>query len=236
MNRPKFRASALFPAGLLALGIVVGGCGQNQRNSKPDPASANVEQPEASPIGTEDVLTYHNDSARTGQYLNEKMLTTSNVNATSFGKVGFLRVQGRVDAEPLYVSNLNIAGASHHVVYVVTEHDLAYAFDTDNYSQLWKASLAGADETPSDNRNCGQVSPEIGVTSTPAIDLNAGPHGIIYIVAMSKDHHGKYFQRIHALDLASGAELPAVPRQLMLRSRNRRGQQKRKCDFRSEAI
>ena len=200
MNRSKFRASAFLSAALLALGIVVGGCGHEQQNSnKPDPASTNVEQPEVYPTGTDDVLTYHNDNARTGQYLNEKILTTSNVNGTSFGKVGFLPVQGRVDAEPLYVSNVNIAGAGHHVVYVATEHDLAYAFDADNYSQLWKTSLAGADETPSDNRNCGQVSPEIAITSTPAIDLKAGPHGTIYIVAMSKDHHGKYFQRIPRL-------------------------------------
>jgi hypothetical protein len=211
MNRPVFRASAVFLAGLFTLGIIIAGCGRNQQNGQTDPTPAAAEQAVAAPVGTEDVLTYHNDNARTGQYLNEQILTKSNVNVADFGKVGFLRVQGRVDAEPLYVSNVKIAGGGHRVVFVVTEHGLAYAFDADNYSQLWKATLVGVDETTSDTRNCGQVAPEIGVTSTPVIDVKAGPHGTIYIVAMSKDHHGKYFQRLHALDLASGAELAGSP-------------------------
>jgi len=206
-----FRARVLFLVGLFALEIAISGCGHDQQSGTPDPTSPAVKQAGASPLGTEDVLTYHNDNARTGQYLSERILTTANVNAASFGKVSFLRVQGRVDAEPLYVSNVNMAGAGHRVVFVVTEHDLAYAFDADNYSQLWKASLLGMGETTSDARNCGQVAPEIGITSTPVIDAKAGPHGTIYIVAMSKDRGGKYFQRLHALDLASGAELPGSP-------------------------
>ena len=77
------------------------------------------------------------------------------VNAGSFGKLGFLRVDGRVDAEPLFVSNVNISDTSRQLVYVVTEHDLAYAFDADNYSQLWKTSLLKSGESTSDSRNCG---------------------------------------------------------------------------------
>src|SRR4029077_8670207 len=45
----------------------------------------------------------------------------------------------------------------------------------------------------------------IGITSTPVVDLNAGPHGTIYAVAMSKSG-SNYFQRLHALDLTTGAE------------------------------
>jgi hypothetical protein len=71
---------------------------------------------------------------------------------------------------------------------------------------LWKVSLLGANETPSDNRGCGQVTPEIGITATPAIDLRSGPHGTMYAVAMSKDSSGNYHQRLHALDLTAGAE------------------------------
>jgi hypothetical protein len=62
-------------------------------------------------------------------------------------------------------------------------------------------------ETTSEDRfNCGQVTPEIGVTATPVIDRNAGPTGTTYVVAMSKDGAGNYFQRIHALNLVTGAE------------------------------
>ncbi|MGH9712557.1 MAG: immunoglobulin domain-containing protein [Candidatus Acidiferrales bacterium] len=164
----------------------------------------------APPPGNVKVLTYHNDIERTGQNLNETILTPSNVNSTSFGKVGFLSVDGLVDAEPLYVPNLMVAGSPHNVVFVVTEHDSAYAFDADTFAQLWKVSVLGVNETTSDTRGCGQVSPEIGITSTPVIDLNAGAHGTIYLVAMSKNG-SNYFQRLHALDITTGAEESGSP-------------------------
>lgn len=157
------------------------------------------------------MLTYHDDNARTGENANETILKPSNVNPREFGKVGFLPVQGLVDAEPLYVSQLQIRGAKHNVIFVVTEHDHAYAFDADTFVKLWEVSLLGPDEKPSDNRGCGQVTPEIGATATPVIDLHGGPHGAIYAVAMSKDSSGKYFQRLHALDLTTGEELNGSP-------------------------
>ena len=70
----------------------------------------------------------------------------------------------------------------------------------------WHVSLLPSGETPSDNRGCGQVTPEIGITATPVIDPAVGPQGTIYLVAMSKDSLGNYFQRLHALDITSGAE------------------------------
>jgi hypothetical protein len=161
--------------------------------------------------GNANVLTYHNDNGRTGQNLNETTLTTSNVNSATFGKLGFLTVDGLVDAEPLYVSNLTVAGSAHNVVFVVTEHDSVYAFDADSFAQLWKVTVLGANEVPSDDRGCEQVTPEIGITSTPVIDLNHGTHGTIFIVAMSKDNLGNYHQRLHALDLTTGAEESGSP-------------------------
>jgi outer membrane protein assembly factor BamB len=162
------------------------------------------------------VLTYHHTNTRTGEYLGEHQLTPANVNSKTFGKIGFLRVRGLVDAQPLYVENLVAQGAPRKVVFVATEHDLVYAFDADTFSPLWRTSLLGAGETTSDNRNCQQVTPEIGITATPVIhlnnDLNDGGHGAIYVVAMSKDETGRYFQRLHALDLATGNELPGSPR------------------------
>jgi hypothetical protein len=160
---------------------------------------------------TVNVLTYHNDVARTGQNLNESTLTTANVKSASFGMVGNLSVDAGVDAEPLYVSNLTLGGGSHNVVYVVTENDSVYAFDADTFAQLWHVSVLGANETPSDNRGCGQVSPIIGITSTPVIDLSAGTHGEIFVVAMSLDNNGNYQQRLHALDITSGAESSGSP-------------------------
>jgi hypothetical protein len=156
------------------------------------------------------VLTYHNDVARTGQNLEEKILTPSNVNSSGFGKLGFMDMDGLVDAEPLYISNLVVAGHPHNVVFAATEHDSVYAFDADTLAQLWHVTVLGANEIPSDDRHCGQVSPEIGITATPAITYD-GDHGVIYLVAMSKDNSGNYFQRLHALDITTGAEISGSP-------------------------
>jgi len=161
--------------------------------------------------GTVSVLTYHNDNARTGQNTQETALTPANVNSTSFGKIGFDTVDGKVDAEPLYVPGETINGAMHNVLYVETEHDSAYAFDADSGATLWHVSALGTNETPSDSRNCSQVTPEIGITNTPVIDPKAGTHGTIYFVAASKDSSGNYHQRLHALDMTTGAEQSGSP-------------------------
>ena len=121
------------------------------------------------------VLTYHNDNLRTGRNSNETALTLMNVNSTTFGKLFVIPTDGRVDAQPLYVPNVGIPGnGTHNVLFVATEHSTVYGFDADSGSTLWRVTTLAAGETPSDNRNCGQVTPEIGVTSTPVIDLTAG--------------------------------------------------------------
>jgi hypothetical protein len=159
-----------------------------------------------------DVLTYHNDIARTGQNLNETLLTITNVTSAKFGKLGLYSVDGLVDAQPLYASNVAVpANGTHNLLIAATEHDSVYAFDADSGAQLWHSSMLKAGETTSDNRGCGQVTPEIGVTSTPVIDRTRGTNGVVYVVAMSKDGSGKYHQRLHALDRALGTELFAGP-------------------------
>jgi Immunoglobulin domain/Immunoglobulin I-set domain len=159
-----------------------------------------------------DVVTYKNDLARTGQNLTETVLTLSNVNATSFGKLRFLSTDGKVDAQPLYISALSVQGATHNVVFAATENDSVYAFDADSGALLWHVSLLGAGESPSGPHGCDQVVPVIGITSTPVIDRAAGSHGTIYVVAMSNS--GADHQRLHALDLTTGAELLGGPRDI----------------------
>lgn len=155
-----------------------------------------------------DVTTYHNDIARTGQNLSESTLTSSNVKQATFGLLHSLPVNGKVDAQPLVLAGFTIGGAPHNVVYVATEHDSVYAFDADSGVQLWTVSLLGAGETTSDARGCNQVVPEIGITATPVIDRAAGK---LFVVAMSKVSSNNYFQRLHVLNLATGAEMPNSP-------------------------
>jgi hypothetical protein len=159
-----------------------------------------------------DVLTYHNDNARTGQALNEQILSPANVTNNHFGLLWVLPTVGLVDAQPLYAAGVSIPGQGlRNVLFVATEHDVVYAFDADSTNLFWQASMLGSNETPSDDRNCTQITPEIGVTATPVIDRQLGPNGTIFVVAMSKDGSGDYYQRLHALDLATGADrLPAV--------------------------
>jgi outer membrane protein assembly factor BamB len=152
-----------------------------------------------------DVVTYKYDSARTGQNRNETVLTVDKVNVTKFGLKLALTVDGVVDAQPLYLSKVSIAGSSHNVVYVATEHDSVYAIDADSGATLWQVSLLKTGEITSVVPGCAAVTPEMGITATPVIDRSAGTNGAIYVVAQSIA--AGYIQRLHALDLTTGEEL-----------------------------
>jgi Immunoglobulin domain len=170
--------------------------------------------PDTTPPSGIDVITYHYDNLRTGQNVTEKTLTPANVNQTKFGKLGSFNVNGHVDAQPLYLSNVAIPSkGTKNVLYVVTEHDSVYAFDADSVNGssstvLWQSSMLAPGETSSDDRGCGQVTPEIGITSTPVIDRT---RNAIYLIAVSKTSGGNYIHRIHALNLTTGAELFGGP-------------------------
>ena len=156
------------------------------------------------------VVTYHNDMGRTGQDISETMLTPLTVNKTHFGRQFSQTVDGYIYAQPRYMPGVNIADGVHNVVYVATEHDSVYAFDADNNAgananPLWKVSLippGGSTVSSSNDAGCSDLVPEIGITSTPVIDANTGT---IYVVSKTKES-GKFFQRLHALDISSGAE------------------------------
>jgi hypothetical protein len=159
------------------------------------------------------VATYHNDRQRTGHNLKETILTPSNVNSTQFGKLFAHGVDGYIYAQPLYVPNVNIAGlGTHNVVFVATMNDSVYAFDADNKSgsnanPLWKVSFinpaGGITAVPTDDVNCSDlITTKIGVMGTPVIDVSGGT---LYVVARTKQS-GQYYQKLHALDITSGAE------------------------------
>ena len=179
-------------------------------SSSPPPAGGGI----PTPTQHTDVVTYKNDPARTGQNLTESVLTPSNVNASHFGLLRMLAADGNVDATPLYLSGLTVQGATHNVVFIATESDSVYAYDSDSGVLLWHVSLLGSGETVDDlpSYGCQQVAPTIGITATPVIDRSAGAHGIIYLVAMSRSSAANtYHQRLHALDVTSGAELLGGP-------------------------
>jgi Cu/Ag efflux protein CusF len=167
------------------------------------------------------VTTQHNDNARTGQNTSETILTPANVNSTQFGKLFVHPVLGQVYAQPLYVANVTIPGqGTHNVVYVATEQDNLYAFDADNNTgananPLWQVSLidtahgaaSGATWVSNTDVNCGDIQPNIGITSTPVIDPVAGT---MFVEAKSKEN-GTFVHRLHAIDITTGAEKSSGP-------------------------
>ena len=160
---------------------------------------------------TGDVTTYHYNAARQGFTQYETVLTPANVNANTFGLLRFFPVDGKVDAQPLYLYRMPIGASIHNVLYVVTENDSVYAFDADHGQRLWKASTVGSGETVSDDVGCDAISPTIGITATPVIDRQ---RGAIYLVAATQDASGNYHHSLHALDLTTGKELFGGPTEI----------------------
>ncbi len=162
------------------------------------------------------VTTQHYDIARTGANSNETILTTTNVNTDTFGKLFSYPVDGYVYAQPLYMPSITMgagtaqAGTTHDVVFVATENDSVFAFDADsntgaNANPLWQVPLLGAGETtvPSGDVDTTNITPEIGITSTPVIDPTTNT---IYVVAKSTVDNTTFIQRLHALDITTGNE------------------------------
>ncbi len=164
------------------------------------------------------VLTFHNDNLRTGQYLHETVLNTSNVNAQSFGKRVSYPVDGQLYAQPLFVNDVIINGHHYNVVYVATENDSVYAFDADQMhvsAPLWKTSFLHLPDVTSVSSSDvfekypnHDIQPSIGITSTPVIDLTTNT---MYVVPMTKEDGNQYVQRLHALDITTGKDKPGSP-------------------------
>jgi hypothetical protein len=160
------------------------------------------------------VTTSQYDNARTGANLHETRLTPANVNANQFGKLLAFRVDGAIYAQPLYVPRLEIPGKGvHDVVFVATEHDSVYAFDPEGpAAPLWKVSFvnsgAGVNTVAASDVQCPFIQPEIGITSTPVIDMQTGT---LYVLARTREGGGflssnRYVQKLHALAITTAAE------------------------------
>lgn len=153
------------------------------------------------PAFAANVLTQHNDLSRTGANTCEVILTPASVSA-GLGKLFTNGVDGQVYAQPLYVQNLNIAGGTHNVVFVCTESNSVYAFDADTAGiTYWHDKLG----TPfsSSVLGCGDLTPYVGITGTPVIDLDSGT---IYLDTKLAVGTTQATNKLHALDITTGSE------------------------------
>ena len=183
-----------------------------------------------------DVLAHHNDVASTGENLAETVLTRSNVNVNTFGKLFSVPVDGPVYAQPLVQRSVSITAGPdagvHDVVFVATEHDALYAIDAGTLNGadspaaagrvLWRRSfldlanpanhLANATAltaVPQADIVSADITPEIGITGTPVIDAAAAT---LYVITKTKETvagTAHYVQRLHAVRLADGTDRTA---------------------------
>ena len=182
------------------------------------PSRSFVTAPANTPVSGVAVLTQHNDLARTGANLNETQLNVTNVNTNQFGLVWSCAVDDQIYAQPLVMTNVAIPGNGfHNVVIVATVNNSVYAFDADTPgAAYWQTNLMPSGARPPRNTDmtgaCGgsynDFSGNMGIVSTPVIDPATGA---LYLVARTLEHGSSYVQRLHALDVATGAERPNSP-------------------------
>ena len=160
------------------------------------------------------VTTSQYDNQRTGATLHEKTLTAQNVNARQFGKLGRIQSRRRRLRAALVPSRSRSSPARHaRLLLVATEHDSVYGFDANRPGDppLWQVSLLdkarGSVPVSEDDAQCPFIRPEVGITSTPVIDLQTGT---LYVLARTKIRHAasddEYFQHLHALAITTGVE------------------------------
>jgi hypothetical protein len=186
------------------------------------------------------ITTSQYDNMRTGATLNEKILTPANVNPHQFGKLGIFKVDGAVYAQPLFVPGVEIPGkGTHNVLFVATEHDSVYAFDAERPGDppLWHVNFLDKERniTPvsADQVQCPFIEPEVGITSTPVIDIKSGT---LYALARTELRRtfgdDDFFQHLHALAITTGVEKFGGPKAIAASVPGRgRGSKNGRIDF-----
>jgi hypothetical protein len=157
-----------------------------------------------------DVLTHHNNRGRTGVNLEETVLTPSNVRLSQFGMLFRRIVDDQLYSQPLVVTNVKIAGGWHDVAYVTTVNNSVYAFDANDASAtepLWHVNFGTPASVHDADFTCTDINGNMGIVGTPVIN---DERTALYVVALTKAE-GQFSQRLHALDLATGADLPNSP-------------------------
>jgi hypothetical protein len=162
------------------------------------------------------VLTQHNDNARTGVNLRETLLTPANVNRTRFGMLFKRVVDDQLYTQPLVVTDVKVGGGTRDLLYVTTVNNSVYAFDANDPEAslpIWHVNFGTPANLHSTDFGCLDINGQMGIIGTPVIDKT---RGVLYVVALTRvgaqsGPRTGFIQKLHALDLATGADLPESP-------------------------
>ncbi len=163
-----------------------------------------------------DVLTQHNDNARTGVNLRETLLTPANVNETQFGMLFKRVVDDQLYTQPLVATGVQLNGGTRDLVFVTTVNNSVYAFDANDSEAtlpIWHVNFGTPANLHSTEFGCLDINGKMGIIGTPVIDK---VRRVLYVVALTRAGAPTgpltgFTQRLHALDLATGADLPESP-------------------------
>lgn len=161
-------------------------------------------------FGQVDVLTQHNDAMRTGANLRETTLTPGNVDARHFGMLFKRVVDDQLYTQPLVATGVRVGGGWHDVVYATTVNNSVYAFDANDpgaAQPLWHVNFGAAADLHDADFGCTDINGKMGIIGTPVIDA---AKTALFVVSLTKSG-GAFEQRLHKLDLATGADLPGSP-------------------------
>ncbi len=150
-----------------------------------------------------DVLTQHDDPARSGVTDAEPRLTPDLLRAGAFGRLYERHVDGGIIAQPLFIKDVPTARHGRRDLLVVaTETNWVYTFDLDDERpEPAVPPLAARQIEPSGRIRpaiCDETpSQRVGITGTPVIDPATRT---LYVVARNADDHAYV---LHALDLTA---------------------------------
>jgi hypothetical protein len=146
-------------------------------------------------------ITNASDDLRTGWYPNQPSITPQLVSGGTFGQLWSTSVNGQVYAQPLLANGTLV---------VATETNNVYGLDPATGALKWSKPLnLGTPWNPSDI-GCGDLTPSIGVTSTPVIDTTANIAYMTHKTYVSgTSGPARYY--MDAVNVSTGVEQPGFP-------------------------
>ena len=169
-------------------------------------ASGHSNEVEVGCGGGGNVLTQHNDNARTGAYLAETVLTPAAVRSRKMVRLFKVQLSGSLETQTLYVRNVQFPSGMANAVYEGTDSNSFYALDAANGNPKWQIPLQDSDPTARPKA--------LGMLTTPVIDLTTNRIYVLFRTG-NKIADGNDFQNndvdqadwLVALDIRTGGEV-----------------------------